>query len=290
MISTPATARSSAPFLCDTRVRVTRLFKLGGALRPAVGLVESSETLAPGSRVYLPAELPCARCDTCRSGLRTHCPHRRRDLLDPGSFDGFIEAPGRALLGVPSDLGDDAAAFAGEVARAIHAGQRLHIEGRAYVTVLGDSAIALIAAQLLVRMNATVRCLGEHPELYSLCEKWGIAHRHIDEVGRRGDQDAVIDCTGTREGFDLATRLVRPRGRLVLMPERFGAAPPVLEAEPVVRLELDVFGVRAGDEAEALHALAGRRVEVASLVGRRARLGDAAGAPESGGLRTLIEG
>ena len=69
---------------------------------------------------------------------------------------------------------------------------------------------------VMAKLNASVRLVGRYSEKLAVCEKWGIKHRHVDDVGRRSDQDIVVDCTGSPDGLDLALRLVRPRGTVVL--------------------------------------------------------------------------
>jgi alcohol dehydrogenase len=131
---------------------------------------------------------------------------------------------------------------------------------------------ALLAGQVMVRLNASVRVLGTAPDKYGLCEKWGIKHRHLCEVGRRADQDIVVDCAGSPGSLALAMQLVRPRGKIVLCaPPPAGAHPSLA---PVVEHELEIIGARAGSIPDALAALARADVDVLPLITRRARLGD----------------
>jgi len=54
----------------------------------------------------------------------------------------------------------------------------------------------------------------------------------LDDIVPRHDQDVVIDCTGSAEGFELALQIVRPRGTLVLK-STFAVGKP-LNLAPVV--------------------------------------------------------
>ncbi len=52
--------------------------------------------------------------------------------------------------------------------------------------------------------HETVAVAALKRDKFAICEKWGIKHRHANDVGRRADQDIVVDCTGLDEGLALA--------------------------------------------------------------------------------------
>ncbi len=246
-----------------------------------------------GKRVTGSPMMICGACDLCRAGLSAHC-RTRRALGRPGTEGCLAERfrlPIANLFEVPAGLDDDHAVFAVPVADALHAAQVVRIEGKPFVTVLGDSAEGLLAAQVLARLNATVRLLGSHPARLSLCEKWGIAgirHRHVDEAGRRQDQAVVVDCTGTAQGLATAMQLVRPRGKIVLTRPITGA-----DLGAAVENEVELIGARSGSIPDALAMLTRREIDVVSLITRRAKLKDgvaalqAAADPEQ--IRVLVD-
>jgi len=278
----------------------------GGGLIPGhafVGVIEASGSRedaevsgrGPGARVIGPRQIVCGACDLCRAGLSEHCRSSQRIGIDrDGCLAERVVLPTRSLIPVPDGIDDDEAVFAHDVARALHVSQRIRVDAKVYVTVLGDSPGALLASQVMARLNASVRCLGKRPACYGLCEKWGVKHRHTDEVGRRADQDVVIECTGTPTGLALAFELVRPRGTIVLMP---GDEPAPGERSatigPVTAGELELIGVASGDLGEALSTLANSGLDVVSLITRREPLARADAAlfasrdPDQ--LRVLIE-
>lgn len=235
-----------------------------------------------GKRAVGSINLVCGRCDLCRAGLSNHCRTRRvLGLLDKdGCFAERFTLPIANLVEVPRSIDDDRAVFAEPLASAAHAAQLVRIEGKPYVTVLGDNAAGLLAAQLMARLNASVRVLGDSPGKFSLCEKWGVKHRHAEEAGRRQDQDVVIDCTGTAAGLLLATRLVRPRGKIILKSE---PADPEGDAsrnhgpavDAIVAHELEVIGARCGRIADAVDLLASGAVDVLSLATARLKFAEA---------------
>ncbi len=271
------------------RVRPTRLllWRAAGpddrsAIVPRiVGVVDRSEPgpLA-GKRVAAPVRITCGRCSACKSGLAEQClKPRESDVFDEdGQWRTELAIPASSLVPVPDALDDDAATFAWDVGRVLHAAARLHLEGKPFVTVLGDNALALLAVQVMASRNASVRCLGRRPRFFTLCEKWGIKHRHVDEVGRRQDQDIVVECSGEPTSLATATQLAKPRGKIALVRPWNGDEPqgPASVVERIIRRELTVVGVSGSSLAEGIGALAAGGVETASLVSRRFRRGDVA--------------
>lgn len=288
----------------------------GAALRDAglltlghrfVGVVESIGESADkelrkkwtGKRIVGAINIVCSRCDLCRAGLPTHC--RARRVLGihgwEGAFAERLKLPLRNLFEVPREVDDERAVFAEPLAAALHTGQLVRVEGKTYVTILGDGIDALLCAQVLAKLNASVRLLGVRPERFGLCERWGIKHRHASEVGRRNDQDVVVDCTGTPQGLQLALGLVRPRGKVVLRnelrPSGSETVPAFARGEatdlsPITANEVEVIGARCGSMADALSVLSRTEVDVLPLMGKRAKLAD--GAPALAmGPGTMIE-
>ncbi|MCC6677620.1 MAG: alcohol dehydrogenase catalytic domain-containing protein [Phycisphaerales bacterium] len=235
-----------------------------------------------GKRVVGSINIVCGKCDLCRAGLSNHCRTRRVLGLvgKDGCFAERFTLPIANLVEVPRSIDDDRAVFAEPLAAAAHAAQLVRIEGKPYITVLGDNAAGLLVAQLMAKLNASVRVLGDSPGKFTLCEKWGVKHRHADEAGRRQDQDVVIDCTGTAAGLLLATQMVRPRGKIILKTEpavegaRTGMEyGPALDA--IVVNELEVIGSRCGRMADAVDLMVSGSVDVLSLMTARMKFADA---------------
>jgi threonine dehydrogenase-like Zn-dependent dehydrogenase len=250
-----------------------------------------------GGRVVGSIAAVCGRCDMCLAGLSTHCRHRTVAGLQgrDGCLADWMVLPANNLYTVPDDVDDDHAVFAESLAAAIQSARQLTIEGKPYITVLGDGPLGLLMVQVMAKLNASVRLIGRYSEKLALCEKWGVKHRHVDDIGRRADQDIVVDCTGCATGLELALQLVRPRGTIVLK-SIYAAAegrPHDVDLSPVVRKELTVLGSRAGPIAEALTMLQHGAVDVVSLIGKRTTLNDGPGivhtAAQPGMLKVLVD-
>ena len=248
-----------------------------------------------GKRIVAQVVTACGACELCERGLSAHCRNRtipgvlRRD----GALADSLVMPAKALVPVPDSVDDDHAVFATTLAAAIEVRRQLAIEGKPFITVLGDGGLGLLTAQVMAKLNASVRVIGRHAHKLALCERWGIKHRHVDEIGRRADQDIVVDCTDSMQGLALAVQLVRPRGIVVTksiqchQPEVVNAAAQASAAAgamlngfdrsgfaAIVLNGITVIGSAFGPVNEAVTMIARGEVDVVSLISRRMRLDD----------------
>ena len=270
-----------------------------------VGVVESVEgeqgAELVGARVVAWPTIASPESELARRGLSEHAPERQ--ILGLRARDGAlaerVRLPVTSLTVVPPVIDDESAAMGVALARALHLARVVATEHKPYITILGDGAQALLAAQALHGINASVRVLGEREKRFTLCEKWGIRHRALDEAGRRGDQDVVLVCERTAAMLDAALGMVRPRGRVVIggEPEAMAGigSPLEVDAQRVAEQEVRLMGARGGRVGDALRAMTGgaRPFDLASLVTRRMRLDDGVGAiraaSDPDALRVLVE-
>tara|TARA_B100001059_G_scaffold1560_1_gene1310 strand:+ start:18440 stop:19417 length:978 start_codon:yes stop_codon:yes gene_type:complete len=243
-----------------------------------VSQVDSEHDAWTSSRVVIDPLITCGQCRWCGAGLRSQCSERR--IIGRTDADGglatHVVVPIDSLVNIPDHVDDDSAVFAVPVSRAIQAARQATIQGQTYVTIVGDNALALLTAQVLVRLNASVRVLGEHETLLDRCERWGIRHRRREEAGYRADQDIVVECTGERPAVEATLGFVRPRGTIIQMiaPRVIGAGGTPLDLQKLVDGEIRLIGSSFGPIREALDLIATDQIDVVSLVGVRKRLED----------------
>jgi len=231
-----------------------------------------------GRLVVASPDLPDADSELARRGLGAHDPERH--ILGMRGRDGGLAnlaaVPTNVLVPVPDTIDADRAVFALPLARALHAAQIVRIVGKTYVTVLGDNLRALLAAQVLARLNASVRLLGTMPDRLERCDRWNVKHRHRSQAGLWGDQDVVIDTTRDEETFALACGMVRPRGTILLLGETpTGEGRAACDLAPVIERELTVVGARCGSLGEGVEMLRSGSVDLDGLISKRFKLADA---------------
>lgn len=235
-------------------------------------VVESPNRDLLKKRVVGEINIVCGRCDLCVAGLSSHC--RARSVLGivkhEGCFADYVRLPAVNLHTLPDAIDNDQAVFIEPLAAAFQVLKQIKLDGRRWVTVLGDGRLGLLVAQVLQGAGCPVRVIGKHPEKLALCEKWSIRSRPLADIVPRHDQDVVVDCTGSASGFELAMQMLRPRGTLVL--KSTVAAGKALNLAPLVIDEITVIGSRCGPFREAIRALADKSIDVVSLIHRRMRI------------------
>ena len=261
--------------VCTTDLEITKGYMgFRGVLgHEFVGeVVTSPDKDLVGQRVAGEINVVCGRCDLCMSGLSSHC--RARTVLGilnhDGAFAEFVRLPAATLHVIPKTVDDDAAVFVEPLAAGFQILKQVKLDGRKWVTVLGDGRLGLLVAQVLRESGCPVRVIGKHADKLNLCEKWSIRHRLLKDIVPRHDQDVVVDCTGSASGMELAMQMVRPRGTIVL--KTTAAAGKPLNLAPLVIDEINVVGSRCGPFKEAIRALAEKRIDVTSLIHRRMKL------------------
>ena len=288
--------------ICSTDLEICRGYMgYSGVLgHEFVGVVEAVEPGNDkkanewiGKRVVGSINCVCGKCDMCTSGLSNHC--RNRTVLGiagrNGCFADRFTLPIKNLIEVPKGMDDDHAVFTEPVAAACNILQQAHIVDRPYITVLGDGRLGLLCAQVLATQNATVRVIGRHANKLTLCDKWGIKHRLVSELTPRADQDIVVDATGSAEGLELAMKMVRPRGKIVL--KTTVAEQKGVDLSPIVINEVQIIGSRCGPFRDALTMMVNEQVDVLSLISRRYRFNEAVEAMLAAGrgetIKVLLE-
>ncbi len=233
-----------------------------------------------GKRVVANSNIIDPSSEYAKRGLAMHEPGRA--VLGLVGRDGCLcerfTIPAINLVSVQETLLDEHAIFAGVLAAAVHAAQMVRIEGKPYVTVLGDDIAAMLCAQVMTIMNASVRLLTTQSDRLELCARWGIKHRHLDEVGRRHDQDVVVDTTQDPKSLQCALRMVRPRGTVVLAADPLpipSESTDAVDWSPVVSNELAILGARCGSIGEGLAMMGSGRIDLSGLITKRFKLDDA---------------
>lgn len=277
--------------ICNTDMEITRGY-LGfqGVLgHEFVGVVEAvhegSGASAPtdliGKRVVGEINIACRRADCwyCQRGIYSHCPNRATlgILNHDGAFAEYMTLPTANLHVVPDNVSDDEAVFVEPLAANFEMLEQIHLKPTDSVLVIGDGKMGQLAAQVLALSGCEVMIVGKHAEKLALAEKYGARPYLLDDAthfalenGRR--VDVVVECSGSAQGLEMALRLVRPRGTLILKSTVADAS--TLHLAPIVIDEIRVQGSRCGPFAPALRALSQRRIDVLPLITARYSLDD----------------
>ena len=269
--------------ICNTDLEITQGYMgFQGVLgHEFVGVVEeildpsgipSADSLV-GQRVVGEINAACRRADClyCQQNMPTHCPNRttlgivNRD----GAFAEYLTLPIENLHRVPDNVSNEEAVFVEPLAANFEMLEQVHLKPTDSVVILGDGKMGQLAAQVLTLSGCEVVMVGKHEEKLALARKRGVhtymlagTQNFTLESGRRVDM--VVESTGSAQGLEMALRLVRPRGTIIL--KSTVADKSTLHLAPIVIDEIRVQGSRCGPFAPALRALSQKLVDVHPLI------------------------
>jgi len=219
-----------------------------------VGTVVAGPKTWHGKRIVAEINCVCGRCDMCRRGISAHCRNRTVLGIDgkDGAFSEYLTVPVRNLHEVPDSVSDTEAVFVEPLAAALQLTRQIKIDPKLAVAVLGDGRLGQLIARVLKGHVRSLVLVGKHATKLEAAEKQGIQTALTDDFIPRADADVVVDATGSASGFDLAMRVVRPRGTIVL--KSTFAALVDINLSPVVINELSG---RIGLDNGAISVVAG---------------------------------
>jgi L-iditol 2-dehydrogenase len=240
-----------------------------------------------GDRVAPHHHAPCLACEACRAGRYVHCAEWRRSRLDPGGFAELVRIPAgnlaRDTARVPDGVSDEAASFVEPLATVVKALRRARLERGQTLLCVGLGPAGQLTVRLARALGAS-RVAGADPVASRRAAAEGSGADAAIDPSREGLAPAARALTAGR-GFDVV--LVGP-GKREVVRDAFDAvadggtlllftmAPRGEEwAAPLHELyfrEVSVvpsYSCGPDDTAEALDAIASRRVRVDDLVTHR---------------------
>jgi len=265
--------------ICSTDLHITRGYAaFSGTLgHEFVGVVEESpDSSQIGKRVVGEINAGCGECDLCLSGDSRHC--LRRTVLGihgrDGAFAEFLNLPSHNLLTVPDSVSDRQAVFTEPLAAAFEILTQVNIEASDRVAVIGDGKLGQLIARVLSRVSRNLTLIGKHDQKLQLARGAGIRTAQVAHVQSFGGDpfDIVVEASGSPSGLNLAQRIVRPRGTIVLKSTFHG--PSEIDASSIVVNEVTLVGSRCGRFAPALEALENGEIDIEPLIAREYSLSD----------------
>ncbi len=282
--------------ICSTDLEIARGYaNFSGTIgHEFVGVVEeTTDARLIGKRVVGEINAGCGRCELCRSGDPRHCPNRT--VLGIVGRDGahaeFLRLPEVNLLTVPERIVDEHAVFTEPLAAACGILERVNVSADDRVVVIGDGKLGLLCVQVVALTGAAVLLVGKHAEKRRIAERRGIESCTIKQAEKRVREfDVAVEASGSASGFELALKLLRSRGTLVLK-STFHGTTEIPSAQIVVD-EISVVGSRCGRFGPALDLLGKSAVDVDSLITAEFPLSSGViamkRAAESGVLKVLL--
>jgi threonine dehydrogenase-like Zn-dependent dehydrogenase len=189
---------------------------------------EIAGRLDDGTPVAIEPLLPCGQCGPCRAGMYNIC---EAGLWLGGTVDGGmterIVVPERCLVELPDALALENACLAEPLAVGIHGLRRAGVESGETVAIVGAGSIGLLAASAAVSFGCDVSVMARHRHQQEMVERLGA---RVDESPT--GQDVAAAAAAGPEGVALATKAVRPGGRVLVLNEPHD---PFLPPEAVLK-------------------------------------------------------
>ena len=218
-----------------------------------------------GRRVVGEINIACGECETCRSGLRRHCERRKALGIHGwnGAFADYLVLPLENLHPVPEGLPDETAVFTEPLAAACEILEQVDIGGIDRVLVIGAGRLGQLVAMMLRQTGCRLEVLTRHPKQRELLARLDIQTLIEDRLASR-KYDLIIEATGSPDGLELASKIIKPRGVIVLKSTYEGDAQ--VNFSSMVVNEISLIGSRCGPFEPALKMMAEGKVDPRRLI------------------------
>ncbi|QQS45797.1 MAG: alcohol dehydrogenase catalytic domain-containing protein [Acidobacteriota bacterium] len=272
-----ALVRVTLAGICNTDLEIVRGYAgFSGTLgHEFVGVVERSpDPSQVGRRVVGEINAGCGRCELCLGGDARHCAERTvlgihgRD----GAFAEYVSLPPGNLLEVPDGVSDRQAVFVEPLAAACSILEQVEIGPGHRTAVIGDGKLGQLISRVLARTGCDLVLIGKHAGKLELAARSGVNTLDAARAseGLEGRFDFVVEASGNPSGFELAMKLVRPRGTIILKSTFHGKLE--IDTARIVVDEISIVGSRCGRFSDALELLADGAFDLEPLIAATCQL------------------
>lgn len=226
---------------------------------------EEVTALKPGDRVVPHLFITCNQCYFCRTGRQQQCTNLKGiiGVLVDGAFAEYFKAPAENFFRLPNAIPFDIGGLAADaVITSVHAFRRSGLGLGESAAVIGVGGIGQVLVQLLTYAGVHVVALSRSQLKLDIARQLGAAvvinptefdDGKVPANFATEDIACVFDCVGTSESMQLAARLVRKCGRIVMIGEEPNC-PPVTSTE-IAQRELEIIGSRNGTRQDMVEAI-----------------------------------
>lgn len=254
--------------------------------------------MSPGTRIACDPNIACGSCDQCLRGRVNLCTRNVAiGIHRDGGLAEFATLPAHRALEV-GDLNPRHAAFAEPLACTLHGvdigapvpGER--------VIVLGGGVIGQLAVQLARNAGADVLLVTRHPDKRALAESLGATATAATEAAALAQvgsgADLILECAGVAETVEMAPRLTRAGGRIVVLGVLPKGRKVRIEPFDLLFREIQLLHnfINPFTQGRAVAMLRRGEVDVARLISRTIPLSETpaaiAEAPRPGEVKVLV--
>jgi len=260
----------------DKRLRLPQVIghEMSGEI---VEIGDGVEGFRIGDRVVVRPLDPCRHCPACELEHYNICPNLNFLGIDsPGAFQGWWTVPGHTLHHLPESIDMRHAAMIEPIAVAAHDVRYGEVTDKDYVVVEGAGPIGTLVALVAKSEGARVMVLETNKFRLKLARELGMdalnpletdVPKYVEGQTRTAGADVVFEVTGSPSGAEMMTRLVRTRGRIVIV--GIFAEPALVDLRQILWREMRVCGARnyaPQDFEAAIQMVASKKLPLDRLI------------------------
>jgi 2-desacetyl-2-hydroxyethyl bacteriochlorophyllide A dehydrogenase len=209
--------------------------------------------LTPGERVVCEGIIPCNRCRRCRAGETNLCEsYDQLGFTRGGGYGEFVLAPRHVVHRLLEGVSLDAAVLIEPASCVLRGLERGRLGPGESVGVIGVGTLGSIGV-LLARLFAArpVVAYGIRAEELAFAERLGADHvvdvENVDAEEETlrlsgGGLDVVVETAGAVPAVEVAMRIVRPGGRVILLGIAGEGKELQLPADWIVLRDIELIG------------------------------------------------
>ena len=207
----------------------------------------------PGARVVCEGMVPCNRCRRCKAGHTNFCEHYDQiGFSRAGGYGEYVVVPRHVVHRLPDSVSFESAVLVEPASCVLRGLERGRPRPGETVGVIGIGTLGALAVTLarLYAPGALV-AYGVRAEELRFAERLGAdVTVHVRETDAAAETkrvagdglDLVLETAGAPDAVELATRLVRPGGRVVLLGIAGEGRMLELPADRITFGDMDVIG------------------------------------------------
>ncbi|ESW61430.1 MAG: iditol 2-dehydrogenase [Rhodobacter sp. CACIA14H1] len=256
-------------------------------------------TIPDGTRVTCDPNTWCGTCENCLRGRVNLCLNNvATGLGRDGGFAEYCAFPAHKAHELPASLDPLHGAFCEPLACTIHGVDMGAPVTGERVMILGGGVIGMLALQLCALAGAEVMLVTRSPSKQALGRTLGAAVTAADEDTARAawpkGADLVIECAGVVETVEMAPRLARSGGRVVILGVLAAGTKVQVEPFDLLFREVQLLSsfINPFTQSRAAQMIATGRIRIDPLISRTLPLAEAAEAiaapPRPGEIRAIV--
>ncbi|MGC8596109.1 MAG: alcohol dehydrogenase catalytic domain-containing protein [Candidatus Kryptoniota bacterium] len=184
------------------------------------------DSVIPGDVVAVDPNIHCGECPFCKTGRPNFCANLKAVGVDlNGGMAELCTVPATQVYKVPSGFNFSLLYLVEPLSCVIHGIDMLNIKPGEKILIVGGGNIGLLFALTLHNFAGELAIIEKNPR--RLQNALSLNIRKFNEDSGKTGFDAVVEATGTVDGFLTAIRYVVPGGRIL----QFGVVPSDLAAD-----------------------------------------------------------